>query len=444
MGTAKIVLVGAGSTSFGVNTLSDLFAEREHLSGSHLALCDIDARRLARMTRLAERMNEATGERFAISSSPAVADLLPGADFVIVSAELDRLERWKLDWEIPLKHGVHHVLGENGGPGGLSHALRTIDLVLGIARQVEQHAPNAYLINFTNPMSRVCLALTRYTRLKVIGLCHQINKGYYIVAHVLGLTPPLPEHFPPPPLADELHERIDLQAAGLNHLTWIQSMRDRATGSELYPAFRERLRDFDPAFEPLSRRLFEAFGLYPTGGDGHVGEYFAYAHETSDQKGFDFAGYAADAQTLDGRVYAAGANASALDEFLHWRSGERGGQIVAAIVNDWHRYEVAVNVVNGGALPGLPDWSVVEVPAVVGANGAAPLRLGPLPPAITALLNQQVAIQDRVVEAAVHGDRQAALQALLLDPLTASYADAEKMLDELLTVHAAYLPQFRR
>ncbi len=444
MGRAKIVLVGAGSTSFGVNTLADLIAEREHLRGSHVALCDIDTRRLAQMTQLADRMNRATGERFSISSSTDVADLLPGADFVIISAEMDRLERWKLDWEIPRKYGIRHVLGENGGPGGLSHALRTIDLVLGIARHVEQHAPDAYLINFTNPMSRVCLALTRYTGLKVIGLCHQINKGYYIVAHVLGLTPPLSVHFPPPALADELHERIDLQAAGLNHLTWIQSMRDRATGTDLYPAFRERLREFDPAFEPLSRRLFEAFGLYPTGGDGHVGEYFAFAHETSELKGFDFAGYATDAEGLDARVQEAGSNANALDDFLRWRSGERGGHIVAAIVNDWHRYEVAVNVVNGGALPGLPDWSVVEVPAMVGANGAIPLRLTPLPSAITALLNQQVAIQDRVVEAAVHGDRQAALQALLLDPLTASYADAERLLDELLTAHAAYLPQFRR
>ncbi len=444
MGKAKIVLVGAGSTSFGVNTLADLFSERERLSGSHVALCDVNARRLAWMTRLAERMNAATGEHFKISSSTEVSALLPGADFVVVSAEVDRLERWKLDWEIPLRHGIRHVLGENGGPGGLSHALRTIDLVLGIAQQVEQHAPSAYLINFTNPLSRVCLALTRYTRLKVMGLCHQLNKGYYVVARVLDLTPPLADHFPPPALANELHQRLDLQAAGLNHLTWVQSMRDRATGRDLYPAFRERLSDFDPSFEPLSRRLYQAFGLYPTSGDGHVGEYFAHAHETSELKGFDFAGYASDAESLDARVEAAGASGRALDEFLGWQSGERGGQIIAAIVNDRRSYEQAVNVVNGGALPGLPDWAVVEVPAVVGTNGALPLRVSPLPPALAAILNQQVAIQDRVVEAAVHGDRQAALQALLLDPLTASYADCERMLDELLAVHAAYLPRFQR
>ncbi|MBI4787153.1 MAG: alpha-glucosidase/alpha-galactosidase [Chloroflexi bacterium] len=444
MASTKIVLIGAGSTIFGVNTLTDLFGLRDHLRGSRLALCDVDAARLARVTRLAERMNAATGEAFEITGAADYRELLPGADFVIVSVEVDRLARWKLDWEIPFKYGVRHVLGENGGPGGLSHALRTIDLVLGIAQEVERLAPDATLINFTNPLPRVCLALTRYTRLKVIGLCHQINKGYYIVGHVLGLTPRLAEHFPPPAVAHELQQKLDLQTAGLNHFTWIQSMRERATGRDLYPEFRARLRDFDPAFEPLSRRLFDAFGLFPTSGDDHVGEYFAYAHETSDLKGYDFEGYCARGAELDARVERAATSAEELGRFLRWQSGERGGQVIAAIVNNWHSHEEVVNVVNHGALPGLSDWAVVEAPAILGADGATPVRVPALPPAITALLNQQVVIQDRVVEAAVHGDRHAALEALLLDPLTASYADAEKLLDELLRVHADHLPRFAR
>src|SRR5206468_1189558 len=122
---------------------------------------------------------------------------------------------------------------------------------------------------------------------------------------------------------------------------------------------------------------------------------------------------------------------------LHWQSGERGVNVAAAILNNLDQYELTVNVVNNGALPGLPDWAVVEVPALVSGSGVTPLRMAALPPAITALLNQQVAIQDRVVEAAVHGDRQAALQALLLDPLITSYTVAEQMLDEFLSVHAA-------
>ncbi len=443
MSQTKIVLIGAGSTSFGVNTLADLFAMREHLHGSHIALCDLDGAKLARVTQLAEQMNAATDAGFTITSATNYCDALPAADFVITSVETDRLECWKRDWLIPQKYGIRHVLGENGGPGGLSHALRTIDLVLGIARQVERLAPQAYLLNFTNPLARVMLAVTRYTHLKAIGLCHQVNKGYLLVAQVLGLIPPSAEHFPSPALARELKTQIDLQTAGLNHNTWIQAMRERATGRDLYPAFRARLQNYDPTFEPLSRRLLNAFGLYPAIGDGHVGEYFAYAYETSDLKGYDFDHYAAGGVALDARVDHVIHHADALREFLEWESAERAASIIAGIVNDWHSYEVTVNVVNHGALPGLPDWAVVEVPGVVSANGVTPLRVPALPPAITAALNQQAAIQDRVVVAAVHGDRNAALQALLLDPLIASYSVAEQLLDELLTAQKNYLPMFQ-
>ena len=442
MTQTKIVLIGAGSTIFGVNTLADLFALREHLRGSHLALCDIDAARLARITRLAEHMNAATNGDFKITSTTDYRDALPGAEFVVVSVEVDRIRRWKLDWEIPFKYGIQHVFGENGGPGGLSHALRTIHLVLGIAREVERRAPDAYLLNFTNPLPRVMLALTRYTGLKAIGLCHQVNKGYYIVAHVLGLTPRIQAHFPPPQLFHALEKSIDLQTAGLNHVTWIQEIRERGTGQDLYPAFRARLLDFDPTFEPLSRRLHKAFGLFPATGDDHVGEYFAFAHETSDLKGYNYDRYEAAGAALDARVDRAITNPDALREFLESESAERAASIIAGIVNDWHSYEITANVVNHGALPGLPDWAVVEVPGVVSASGVTPLRVPPLPPMITAVLNLHVAIQDRVVEAAVHGDRHAALQALLLDPLITSYADAEKLLDEFLRVHADALPQF--
>ncbi|MBI5032453.1 MAG: alpha-glucosidase/alpha-galactosidase [Chloroflexi bacterium] len=444
MSQTKIVLIGAGSTSFGVDTLADLFAMRQHLRGSHIALCDLDGAKLARIECLAERMNAATDADFTITSTTDYRNALPSAEFVITSVEIDRLERWKLDWQIPFKYGIKHVLGENGGPGGLSHALRTIDLVLGIARAVERLAPNAYLINFTNPLARVMLAVTRYTRLKAIGLCHQVNKGYYIVGHILGMTPYLDAHFPPPALAKSLKEKIDLHTAGLNHFTWIQSMHDRATGHDLYPAFRARLRDFDPAFEPLSRQLHDAFGLYPAVGDGHIGEYFSYAHETSDLKGYDFDQYAAGGVALDARVDRATNDPKTLDEFLQWESAERAASIIAGILNDWHSYEVTVNVVNNGALPGLPAWTVVEVPGIVNATGVTPLRVAPLPASITALLNHQAAIQDRVVEAAVQGDRNAALQALLLDPLIASYSVAEQLLDELLTVHEKYLPMFSK
>lgn len=442
MGKTKIVLIGAGSTSFGLNTLADLYTQRAHFRGSTIALCDVNPQKLARMTRLAECLNAASDAGFKIESATDYRAVLPGAEFVFVSVEVDRLTRWKLDWQIPLRYGIKHVLGENGGPGGLAHALRTIALVLNIARDVETLAPQAYLINFTNPLSRVCLALTRYTRLKVIGMCHQINKGYAIVGQVLGLIPRMKTHFPEPRLVKELKAQLDLKTAGLNHITWIMDLRERATGRDVYPQFLSRLETFDPNFEPLSRRLYQAFGLFPATGDDHVGEYFSYAYETSDLKGYDFEGRERESAAQEQQMEQASRPGAALDHFLHWESGERGVHVVAAILNNLNQYELTVNVENRGALPGLPDWAIVEVPAVVGGSGVIPLRMNPLPPAITALLNQQVAIHDRVVEAAVHGDRQAALQALLLDPLITSYTVAEQLLDEFLQVHAAYLPTF--
>ena len=442
MGKTKIVLVGAGSTSFGVNTLADLFSQREHFRGSTIALCDLNAPKLARIARLADRLNEATDADFKIESATDYRLVLADAEFVIVSVEVDRLERWKLDWQIPLKYGIKHVLGENGGPGGLAHALRTISLVLGIARDVERLAPNAYLLNYTNPLTRVCLALTRYTNVKTIGICHQLNRGYAIVGHILGLAPILGEFDSSAKLAEVMRTKFDLKAAGLNHITWIQDMRECASGRNLYPEFTARLRQFDPSYEPLSRRLYDAFGLYPATGDGHAGEYFSYAYETSDLAGYDFEGRANESADLDASVERANHSQQALDEFLNFHSGERGVDVIAAILNNLNAYEQTVNVVNNGALPGLPDWAIVEVPASISASGVTPLRMPALPPAITAMLNQQVAIQDRVVEAAAHGDRQAALQALLLDPLITSHEVAEQMLDEFLHVHAAYLPEF--
>lgn len=443
MGKTKIVLIGAGSTSFGVSTVADFFQQREQFIGSTLVLCDVNEAKLNRSKQLAVRMNEATGKPFQIEGVTDYRDALEGAGFVFVSVEVDRLERWKLDWEIPFKYGVKHVLGENGGPGGLSHALRTVPLVLGIAREMEKSAPDAYLINYVNPLTRVCLGVTRYTKIKTVGMCHQINKGFSLVGQVLGLTPAEHQHFPEADIVGEIKQKIDIKQAGLNHVTWLQDIRDKATGRDLYPEFRDRLEKMDPAWEPLSRQLYHAFGLFPATGDGHVGEYFSYASETSELKGYDFDGRSHESITLDERVERAAQPDAPLGEFMRYESGERGINVAAALLNNLNQYELNVNVVNNGALPGLPDWAIVEVPAVVTGEGVLPLRVQPLPTGITAMLNQQVNIQDRVVEAAVHGDRQAAMQALLLDPLISSYTVAEKMLDELLETQKNYIVPFR-
>ena len=435
---AKIVIIGVGSTSFGPAILGDLFSHANPLRGSQVWLVDVDAASLDVMSRYAARLNEDTQQAFHIQSATDRRQALPGADFVIVSVAVDRIPTWKLDWQIPLKHGVRHVLGENGGPGGLSHALRNIPLLLAIARDVEDLAPRAYLLNFTNPMSRLCLALHQHTRVRFVGLCHQIGRGYQLVNEVLQLVR-REETESNADFRRRIEERIHLTAAGLNHFTFILDMRDRQTGDDLYPLFRTKVKDMPPDFELMSRRLLDTYGLFCATGDGHAGEYVGFASETMALTGYDFDGYERGAREQRERVRDMAEGRSPVRFSL---SGERAIQIIDAIQHDLNRHELAVNIPNDGCISNLPDDAVVEVPAVVNGCGVNGIHVGALPAGLAAMLRQQIDIQMLVVEAGVKGDRNAALQALLLDPTVHSYAQAKYMLDELLRAHERYLPQF--
>ncbi len=444
MSTTKIVMIGAGSHSFGLGTLLDIIAHRESLRGSTVMLNDVNPAALDLMLQVARALNEQAEAGLVIEGTTDQRAALDGAEFVITAVEVDRYPAWQRDWAIPLKYGIKHVLGENGGPGGLSHTLRVVDLMMGIARNVEEVAPQAWLFNFTNPMSRVCLALTRATSLKVVGFCHQIGEGYHIVGRTLGLMSETEDWNERREQMARVHQKIDLKAAGLNHFTFIYDIRDNETGEDLYPEFRRRLAAMPADFHPLSRRLLDAFGLFPATGDGHAGEYVSFAYETSAMKGFDFAGAERGEGETEKRLRQAVASPGAFKEYIGRTSGERVIPVIDAILHNKNQYEVALNLPNRGCIPGLPDWAAVELPGVVSGAGVQGMSVPYLGAGITAMLAQQVAVQDRAVEAALHGDRQAALQALLLDPVVWSYEMAVKMLDELLTVQAPYLPQFRR
>ncbi len=435
---AKIVIIGAGSASFGPSILGDLFSYAESCRGSSVWLVDTNAASLDVMSRYAQRLNAAVHEAFDLHGTTDRREALPGADFVIVSIAVDRSETWKRDWQIPLKHGVRHVLGENGGPGGLSHAIRNIPLLLSIARDVEKLASNAVVLNFTNPVSRLCLALTKYSKVRVVGLCHQIGKGYHLVNQVLRIVEPQSGENEAM-LRQRIEKRIHLTAAGLNHFTFILDMRDRVTGADLYPDFRDKVKRMPPDFELMSRRLMDTFGPFCATGDGHAGEYVGFASETMSLTGYDFDKY--DKSVIKKRALVK-AIADGREPVKLALSGERAIQIIDAIMHDKLQHELAVNIPNNGCISNLPADAVVEIPAIVSGIGVQGIHVGALPDGLAALLRNQIEIQKLVVEAGVNGNRQAALQALLLDPTVHSYAQAKYMLDELLTVQAKYLPQF--
>jgi len=424
--TTKIVLIGAGSASFGTGTLCDLFGAHEALHGSTIALVDTDPAALERMLCVARRMNEALGEPFTLQAATDRTEVLPSAGFVILAVAVQRNARWRLDFEIPLKHGAQQVLGENGGPGGLFHAMRNIPIILAICRDIERLCPDALVLNFTNPEGRLCLAATRYTDLQFVGLCHGIGMAQAVVSEALGL-----------PIGE-----IDPKAAGLNHFTWILDLRRTGTGEDLYPAFKAAMAEQDGEELKLSRYLMQTFGYWPSPSDDHVGEYLGYAWEYAGLEGYDFDAADRWGEEATANLDRWGRGEAPIDELLARRSGEIAVPIITGVLGNTHQYELAVNVPNRGLISNLPDWAIVEVPATIDASGVHGVPVGPLPEPIGAMCRAQIAVIDRVVEAGVHGDRTAALQALLLDPVITSISQAEAILDELLEVHADLLPQF--
>ena len=237
--TAKIVFIGAGSQSFGLSMFRDILSAEE-MRGSTLTLVDTNPDALERMTALAHRLNAHHGGHVRIEHTTERRPALDGADFVINATAIDRNRLWRLDFEIPRKHGIRHTLGENGGPGGLFFTLRTLPLVFDIVRDVEAICPKALFINFSNPESRIILALGKYSPVRAIGQCHGILMAREDVAHILGREP----------------EELDVWGAGLNHFQCLTDIRDPVTGADQYPALRAAEQGFDPGFRPLTRRLF--------------------------------------------------------------------------------------------------------------------------------------------------------------------------------------------
>lgn len=457
----KIVVIGAGSAIFGLNTLAALMGS-QRLRGSKLALVDRDADTLALVGRLADRLNREWGAEMDVTIHTQHEAALDGAEFVVLSIEVPpREELWRSDYEIPLRNGVRQPYAENGGPGGFAHAARNIGPVMTIVRDMERTCPNAWLINFTNPMMRICDAVARYSRIKVVGLCHQINVGYavagLILARDLGFTVPpgftdthaSPATIPPRhQVARQALKRIAIQAAGLNHFTWMLDLRDQRTGQDLYPLFAQRWSAYDPAFEPLTRRVYAAFGVFPIPGDEHLCEYLPWVTDpvTRPWEKYQISLYDWDywsqrrgrghqeiARMGDGESDVAG---------LRDADSEGALEVIENIAGAGQHYHLAVNLPNQGYVSNLPPGAIVEVPGVVTGAGVQGVAVGSLPEPIAELCRREITVTRLCVDATIRGDRQAALQCLLLDPVVRDLDVAQRILDDYLVAYRQYLPQF--
>ncbi len=416
----KIVFIGATSMSFGLNMLRDIFSSGE-LRGSTLTLVGRNAQTLAKITELARLLNAKCGAGLIVEQTTDRRAAFDGADFVVNAAAIDRNRMWKLDWELPRKYGIRHTLGENGGPGGLSFTLRTLPLVFDFVREMRELCPQALFINFSNPESRIILALGKYSRIRALGLCHGIFMGQGDVARIVGLP----------------YERIEVQGAGINHFQCLLQIRDRDTDEDLYPLLRVKEQDYDPSFAPLTRQLFRAFGYWMTCSDEHLGEFLAYGWEGGEH-GYDFAADEHARLEFNAALEGVLAGATVPPDWLT-PSGERGAAVIGGILHDKKRLLESGIVFNRNVIPNLPADAAVEVPVIADASGIHPISLGPLPDAIAKLLTMQVYVQQLAVEAAVHASKEIALQALLIDPVVNSASAAVKLLDELWEANRPYI-----
>jgi alpha-galactosidase len=407
--------------SFGVNMLRDVMSNGD-LAGSTLTLVGRDPEKLSRMTQLAQLLNEQSGAGLKIEKTTDRRAALDGAGFVVNAVAIDRNRLWKFDFDVPRKHGIRHTLGENGGPGGLFFTLRTLPLVFDIARDMEEMCPHALLINFSNPESRIVLALNKYSPVRSIGLCHGVFLAEKSVARIMGLG----------------IEEVDVWAAGLNHFQCLLHIRRMGTGEDLYPLLREKERSYDPTYAPLSRRLFRTFGHWLGCGDGHVGEFLAYGWEAG-EAGYNFEWDEKHRATFARGVDAVLSGARPVPPEWLTPSGERGVAVITAILHNRQRFIESAIVANRGVIPNLPDDAAVEVPVLVDAAGIHPITLGPLPDAVAKLLAIQVSVQQLAVEAAVHASKDLALQALLIDPVVNSADAAVEILDELWKINQPYI-----
>jgi len=431
----KVTLIGAGSAVFARQIVTDVLAI-DGLDGGTFALVDIDAERLKLAHDISERLVEATGKNWAVESSTERNDVLAGTDFLVNSIEVAGLENVRHDYEIPLRYGVDQCIGDTIGPGGIFKALRTGPAWLEILRDAERECPDAVVMNYTNPMSLLTLAARRATSMDVVGLCHSIQGTSEQLAGYLEV-----------PL-----EELSFRAAGINHNSWFVELE--RGGKDLYPELRERARK--PELyeqDPVRFETMFHLGAFPTESSGHFSEYLPYFRKRPDL----IERYARDGYLGESGYYANNWPAwraendeeirgmlSGEEELPLERSPEYAADVIEAIMLGGEKV-IYGNVENTGLIENLPD-GCVEVVCLVDKNGIQPTHFGTLPEQLAALNRAHMAVHELVVQALLERDRQSALYALMLDPLTAAVCSLEEirnMFDEMWEAQRPFLTSFQ-
>jgi alpha-galactosidase len=430
----KVTFLGAGSTVFARQLITDIL-HIEGLDAGTIALVDIDQARVEMAHHIAERLVEISGKRWRVESSTERRDLLAGSDFLINTIEVAGLANVRHDFDIPLKYGVNQCIGDTIGPGGIFKALRTGPAWLDILHDAEELCPNAWVLNYTNPMSILMLSALTATKMRAVGLCHSVQ----------GTSKQLADYLQVP------YEELEWRCAGINHNSWFTTLRYR--GEDMYPRLRERAQ-VKEVYEqdPVRFEFMSYFGAFVTESSGHFSEYVPYFRKRPElieqycRKGYlgEIGFYANNWPTWRAD------NEKQIAEMLngqrdvpYQRSHEYGSYIIEGITLN-RPTVIHGNVRNTGLIDNLPD-GCVEVACLVDRHGIQPTHFGALPEHLAALNRAHMAVHNLVSQALLQRDKEAARYALLLDPLTAavcSPAEISAMFDEMWEAQRQYLLPF--
>jgi alpha-galactosidase len=424
----KITFIGAGSVEFTSMLLGDILAYPE-LRDARIALHDIDAERLETATGIARDIAARQGASPTIEADTDRRRALDGADYAINSIQVGGHAATVADHEIPARYGLRQTIGDTLGVGGVFRTLRTIPVMQGIAADMAAVCPDAWLLNYTNPMAMLCQATYMGTPLKkIVGLCHSVQNTSEELAS----------------LVDVPFEEITFTGAGVNHQAFI--LRFERDGEDLYPRLDEALERDPELLRRVRVEMYRRLGYFPTESSEHSSEYLSWFlrdDEQIERYRIWVAEYVSRSEDNLGE-YAATKEALAAGRPLDLEepSNEYAPQIIHSIETGTPRV-IYGNVHNAGLIDNLPADACVEVPCLVDATGVNPTRVGELPPQLAALNRTFLNVADLTVRAALEGRPDRVRQAVLLDPNASSTLTPDaiwEMCDELTAAHGDLLP----
>jgi alpha-galactosidase len=429
---AKTAFIGAGSTVFARNLLGDILSYQE-LADSEIVLHDIDVQRLETSELVARKVCDALHAPAKISATTDRRVALEGADYVINMIQVGGYEPCTVtDFEIPKQFGLRQTIGDTLGIGGIMRGLRTIPVLLSICEDMEELCPDAWFLNYTNPMAMNCRAISRSSTIRTVGLCHSVQGTAFELSLDLGIS----------------FREIDYLAAGINHMAFY--LRFDHNGEDLYPRLRALAESGrTPANNRVRYEMLRRLGYFVTESSEHFAEYTPWfikrdRPELIDRFNIPLDEYPrrCEEQIADWDAERERLEGDGLIEVR--RSFEYAATILRSIETGKPR-TIYGNVANEGLIDDLPNGCTVEVPCLVDGNGVQPTRIGALPPQVAALIRTNVNVQELTVEAALTRRVDHVYHAAMLDPHTSAELDLDQiteMVDALIEAHGDWIPDF--